>query len=268
MDTAEKPADGGLREAADRRQLAVIPAVRPLIPTHPSKVVSHGLNSPRLHLQTSVDPARMQCQTVFLDRDEKRDPAAIADRMLGKHMAEPRGRKPVYPGFGSFLRELRQQHGLRHGKKFTLPMIARELARRGFRVQKALLSEWERGTIKKPNPGILVGLAEIYGLPSDAIIRNFVAEQIRESTPEVSLRFLSDRTPETPDARLEDHPPLDRLDAAAIQAAGRIITLSEELTTLANTILFAASGGQTPALSHTPPTRHAGHRKTGRKPPA
>lgn len=211
----------------------------------------------------------MQSQTVFCVSDEKAD----AERLtLSSNMSERRGKTPLYQGFGAYLRTLRAAYGVRLNKPVSLDQVSRELSLRGFPAQKAKLSEWERGVVEKPDPGVLIGLAEIYGVTYEDLFRVLLHDKLARAAhpPDIALRFLSGGTTEAPDAEDQDgrqqhESPMPITGYSAYEAAARLTDVADELAALADAILHAAFGGQTPAPRRPSASRDESHRKTRRR---
>lgn len=99
-----------------------------------------------------------------------------------------RQRPVVVAAFGAYLRDLRLRAGSR--RPLTLGMVLQRLAQRGIALSEGTLSQYETGTVERPDPVVLAGLAEIYGVPLDEIVAALHAARYGGAMPVSTPRVV------------------------------------------------------------------------------
>lgn len=196
-------------------------------------------------------------------------------------MAKSRTKQPLRGAFGFVLRTLHERHEqARGGRKSSHESIARVIDERLKKIGPTLsfagttLWRWEQGQVSTAKALPLQELSAFYGLPRTALSAVLEANVKTPDLPdEDGLRILENAThgteAETPDSLSGQQPryhlvyPLSGF--SAVEAAARLFDASEELASLAEAIMHAASGGQTPIARRPPAKRPSTHRKPRRK---
>lgn len=195
-------------------------------------------------------------------------------------MVRSRTKQPLQEAFGAALRELHARYEQRRGRSYSHEAIARlvladHAAKSGPPLSLAGVTLWrlEQGQVTNPNVLVLRALSAFYGVPELTLQR--ILEVNRARPDLVSLdgpRLLEDTAnalavnAQAGGQHTEPDTDSGNFIAACVYAATRLITTSEELAELAQTLLLAATGGQASGVSEHAAQRHTGHRKTRRKP--
>ncbi len=95
-------------------------------------------------------------------------------------VTKKRSRKPELQAFGQWLERLR-------GRKVSREQISIRLAALGVPLGGSTLAQYEKGTVWAPDPGVLAGLATIYGVSLDGLVAGLRANR---ADPKLTLSDL------------------------------------------------------------------------------
>jgi hypothetical protein len=187
-------------------------------------------------------------------------------------MTHSRTQQPLLRAFGAALRVLHARYEAARGREFSHDALANQLTARlrkfgpELSIRGSTLHRWEDGQVWSPAPLALRELAALYGTTYTVLITVLFRNAEQPDLPATEgLRLLEEATAHgTSDdsvGSLALPLPLDGFSAT--EAAARLITTSDELVSLAEHILHAASGGQTATVGRASPERRARNRTTG-----
>jgi transcriptional regulator with XRE-family HTH domain len=119
------------------------------------------------------------------------------------------------PKFGALLTSLRGPHTSRGA-------ICSKLARFGLSLDRSTLLQYERGTVRSPDPTILWGLAQIYRVP----LNDLMLALLRDVSPKHHPMIRHEVDPLTPEQRVI----AELSSAVSPKARQALVTLLELLS--------------------------------------
>lgn len=184
-------------------------------------------------------------------------------------------RAVYHPEVGKFFRGLRDKRGWSQRQ-------AVEIARRREipSVTRQILIRLERGQTKNPEPEVLRGVAALYEMPYEELAGRFVAHRYgvsvvipgAEASAATTLNRDLPRQSDGVKRADADIPPAtargshapDATTRSLLKTVARLVLQSEELAAIADELLHAATGRQTPTPRGAQPSRAPRDRKPRR----
>lgn len=188
-----------------------------------------------------------------------------------KQMAQSRTHLPLLRAFGAALKELHARYDQQRGQKFSHAALAQHVTARLQKLGSALsisgptLHRWEAGQAWNPSPLALRELAGLYGITfstlAGVLFKNCEQPNL---TDQDGLRLLVEAAQHErlPEDSTDTQRPWLLTGQNAVSVVARLITASEDLAALADSILHTTTGGQIATPRDSSTTRDAHHRKT------